>query len=251
MGPACDVVLSPGYPRGGSVAKRNRFTATATPTEPSVVGIDAMRRSLTLFVGLVATACTGIQNLGPSWLPYLLEALLLASALATVWFGWAQERFSGLSTGHKLACGLLPFLLCLGIVAKSPRALHPFLSWGMFGRSPQGELVQYRVFAHDGAGEHRLMPAIEVSDVASSSIDRHLRERFERAWRSGSDDDIYRALSVLLGVVRVHERYAGHGLAHSVSIERCSSPAQAPSRMKCSARQQWMRSELSVGASER
>jgi len=210
-----------------------------------------MKRSLGLFVGLVALCCTGAQNLGPSWLPYLLESLLLGTALATVWFGWGQQRFSGLSVQHKLAAGLLPFLLCLGVVAKSPRALHPFLNWGMFGHSPHGELVQYRVFATDGAGVHRLMPAGEVSDVASSAIDRHIRGRLERASRSDADEDMRMALSVLLGVVEIHEHHSGHGPVRSISIERCSTLAEAPTPLTCSAPSELMRSELATTQGDR
>ena len=190
-----------------------------------------MKRSVVLFLCVVAATCLGVQRLGPRWSAYVFEYLLLATALGAVWAGWGRERFGHRPFGQRVVIAVLPFLLTLGVVVKAPRFLYPFVSWGMFGRSPTGELVQYRIFVveEDGA-PRRLMPAVQVSDVAASSVDRHIRNRFERARTSGRPEDLDHARALIVSLVELDRVDAA---PRDIRVERCSTMADHPGPLAC------------------
>lgn len=181
------------------------------------------------FGTLLSVGLLGLQANGPSWLEYVWEYGLIASALALAWTGWGHALLTQVPRSARPIALVLPMMLTAGAVIKAPHALYPFVSWGMFGRSPTGELVQYRLFVDDEGVEQRLMPGAEVSDVVASSLDGHLRRTCEAA--RGSAEAREAAATLLAAIARLH---AAAGGSRSLSrLERCATPASSPVRLRC------------------
>lgn len=180
---------------------------------------------LALSVGLL-----GLPMRGPSWLEYTFEYALIGSALALAWACWGRVLLAQLPRSTHAFALIVPILLTLGAVIKAPQAFYPFFGWGMFGRSPAGDLVQYRVFMTDDAGTHRIMPGADVSDVVASSLDGHLRRAIERAPAAADTGALERLLA---GIRALHEATSGHRTTVLSGLERCTTRASSPTRLRC------------------
>jgi hypothetical protein len=183
----------------------------------------------TLFGAVLCAGLLGVQVHGPSWLEYGLEYALIASALALVWAGWGRALVTQVPRSARPLALVLPLLVTAGAVIKSPHTLYPFVSWGMFGRTPSGVLVQYRLFATDVRGERRLMPGAGVSDVAASSLDGHLRRTMEASRGATERDD---AARLIAGIERLEAAARGRPVTVS-RLERCVTSASAPTALHC------------------